>query len=139
MAIHDKYGIPQLSRVKNYLYWSVKAMAFLIKKGVTSNNGDLENLIPNNNRKANAFLHLIYKEGPLIHIKHKNDALESWNTLKELYNPSSFIIEYLIFKEFFNTTLKEYNTIEEYLNKVKELLEKLKTNEIYFPKQIIIA
>jgi hypothetical protein len=42
-------------------------MAFLIKEGITGNNGDLENLTPNNNRKANAFLHLIYKKGPLIY------------------------------------------------------------------------
>lgn len=139
MATPDKYGVPQLSGVKNYLYWSVKAMAFLIKEGVTGNNLDFQGLSAVNNRKATAYIQLMCEEGPLMHIKDKNTALETWETLKELYKPSGFTTEYLILKDFFNTTLEEYDTMEEYLNKVKQLTEDLKTNNINLPKQVIIA
>ena len=48
-------------------------------------------------------------------------ALEAWESFKNLYSPKGFTSEFLICREFFNTTLDNLSLIEEYLNKVKQL------------------
>lgn len=119
MSTPSKFGVLQLSGVKNYLYWSVKVIVYLVKEGEASNNLDFQGIFAEKTRKALADIFLMYNEGPLMHIKEKNTPLEAWEALKELYKPSGFTTEYLILKDFFNTNLEEYNIMEEYLNKVK--------------------
>src|SRR6202044_3242997 len=56
-----------------------------------------------------------------------------------LYSPKGFTSEFLICREFFNTTLDNLSSMEEYLNKVKQLTDQLKAKQLELPKQVIIA
>jgi hypothetical protein len=53
--------------------------------------------------------------------------------LKNLYSPKGFSFEFLICKEFFETILSKYSFMEEYLNKVKQLIDQLKAKGIELP------
>src|SRR4030095_4359173 len=89
--------------------------------------------------KALANIQLLCEDGPLLQIKHYTNAYTAWNALKELYNPCGFISEYLLIKELFEATLDKYSSIEEYLNKIKEIIDELKVRNLELPKQVVIA
>jgi gag-polypeptide of LTR copia-type len=74
-----------------------------------------------------------------LQIRHITSAKEAWESLKNLYSPKGFTSEFLICREFFNTTLDKCSSMEEYLNKVKQLSDQLKAKELELPKQVIIA
>jgi hypothetical protein len=58
----------------------------------------------------------------------------AWEALKNLYNPSGFTTEYLLIKEFFDSNLSKFSSIEEYLNKIKGLVDELNVRDIKLPK-----
>jgi gag-polypeptide of LTR copia-type len=74
-----------------------------------------------------------------MQIKHLNNAKLAWESLRNLYNSSGFTSEFLLIKDFFNITLNNFSNIEEYLNKVKEIIEELNSREIIIPEKVIIA
>jgi len=59
--------------------------------------------------------------------------------LNKLYYPSSFNAEFLLLKELFETTLSNFNSIEEFLNRVKYLTNSLDLKSIKILKQLIVA
>jgi hypothetical protein len=74
-----------------------------------------------------------------MHIKDVNKAKEAWKKLEDLYNPKGFTTDFLIIKEFFNTVPNNFETMELYLNKIKELVDNLKSKEIIIPDKITIS
>ena len=60
-------------------------------------------------------------------------------TLNKLYYLSSFNAEFLLLKELFETTLSNFNSIEEFLNRVKYLTNSLDLKSIKILKQLIVA
>jgi hypothetical protein len=72
-----------------------------------------------------ANIRLYCAKGPLLYIKDEDIAYKAWNTLEKLYNPRGFTTEFLILKELFNTSSSDFSNIEDYLNKVKFLVEDL--------------
>jgi hypothetical protein len=62
-------------------------------------------------------------------IKDLNSAQEAWEPLKSHYKPSGFTSQYLVCRDFFNTRLEDFETMEEYINKTKLLLEELRMND----------
>ena len=48
------------------------------------------------------------------------------------------MLEYLIIKEFFTSTLDKFDNIEVYLNKVKEITNELKSRDILLLNQVVI-
>ena len=83
-----------------------------------------------NNKKALYFIQLFCIDGSLLYIKNHITVSNVWVKLKELYNPFKFIIEFLFYKEFFSTSLSDFNFIELFLNKVREMVDQLKSYNI---------
>ena len=139
MAINEKLSLPKLKGTDNYIIWSLRAKAYLIEKGYYSALLDNEELPIDFNNKALAIIYLLCEDGPLLHIRDITSAKAAWEKLENLYNPKGFTTDYLILREFFNSTLNEYSSIEEYLNKIKELVDNLKSKEINLPDQVVIS
>ena len=60
--------------------------------------------------------------------------------MEKLYSSKGFSSEFLIFKEFFDTTLASYsNQIELYTNILKRLSNDLLARKLEIPKKLIIA
>ena len=91
------------------------------------------------NRKAKLVIILHCEDGPLLQIQHCNTALKAQETLAKLYLPVGFLAEFLVCKEFFETTLDKFNSIEDYLNRIKLLSNQLKVKKIKLLKQVIVA
>jgi hypothetical protein len=66
------------------------------------------------NDKALAIIKLLCEDGPLLQIKDIARAKEAWIRLQDLYNPKGFTTENLNLKDFFNTTLDDFQSMEEY-------------------------
>lgn len=148
MAATPRYEVPKLTGTENYITWSIRAYALLAKEDLgfdhmssdgtisTNSNGAIT---PAKNRKALAIIKLLCEDSPLLYIRDEINALKAWQTLKDLFNPKGFTSEFLTLKEFFNTSLSDYVSMEAYLNKVKLLINDLVSKDILLPNQVIIA
>ena len=136
----ERVIMPKLKGTSNYEVWALRTDAFLIKEGlkeaIITERPNLEDSI---NDKALANIRLLVEDGPLLQIRHINTALEAWESFQNLYSLKGFTSEFLICREFFNTTLDKHSSMEEYLNKVKQLSDQLKAKKLELPKQVIIA
>jgi Reverse transcriptase (RNA-dependent DNA polymerase)/gag-polypeptide of LTR copia-type/Integrase core domain/GAG-pre-integrase domain len=135
----EKITITKLKGAENYEVWALRTIAYLTKEGL--NTALITNDITDDiNSKALSHIQLLIDDGPLLQIQHIKNAFEVWNSLKNLYSPKGFSSEFLICRDFFDTTLEKYsNKMEEYLNKIKQLSDQLKAKNIELPKQVIIA
>jgi len=127
MATLDKVVILKLLNSENYLIWTIYIRAALMRENI-----NIESLIiwEINNKKVFYFIQLFYTDKPLLHIKNHIITSNAWIKLKELYNPFRFIIKFLFYKEFFNTSLNDFNFIKLFLNKVREIINQLKSYNI---------
>ena len=136
----DKIIIPKLKGATNYEIWALRTKSYLIKEGLKDL---LDNILPiisqDINDKTLANIRLLIEDGPLLQIQYINTAKEAWDSLNNLYSSKGFTSEFLICREFFNTTLDKYSSMEDYLNKVKQLSDQLKAKNLELPKQVIIA
>ena len=141
MASKSTINIPKLQGSQNFIIWHLRASAYLIKEGygsfITDEASDIADKAKS--EKALAEIQLLCEDGPLIQIQGYKTAFSAWEALKGLYNSKGFSSEYLLTKEFFDSTLDKYSSLEEYLNKVKELNTELKSRDLTLPKPIIIG
>ena len=133
----EKLAIQKLKGAANYIIWSIRSEAVLIKEKLSITLTD--DLDLDKNCEALSIIKLLCEDGPLLQIKNTKTPREAWDKLKKLYNPDGFTTDFLIFKELFNTTVDSFKSIEAYLNKVKELTDNLKAKDITLPDQLIIA
>ena len=121
----DKISIPKLKGSENYPIWVIRMSAILVKEGqndvITT-----DNVSDDINAKALSNIQLCIDDGPLLQIQNITRANLAWSSLKNLYSPKGFSSEFLVCKEFFETDLLKYPSIEEYLNKVKQLSDYVK-------------
>src|SRR3569623_666906 len=141
MTTLGRLDLHKLSGSKNYIIWSIRLQALLVKEDLfepieSENSGNTNTA---KNRKALSIIKLLCEDSPLLYIRDANNAKTAWETLREIYNPKGFTTEYLILKEFFNTDLQSFDSMENYLNKVKYLADDLKSKDIMLPNQVIIA
>ena len=131
----DKIIIPKLKGATNYEIWALRIKSFLIKEGLKDSLDNIPPIISQDiNDKALANIRLLIEDGPLLQIQYINTAKEAWDSLNNLYSSKGFTSEFLIYREFFNTTLDKYSSIEDYLNKVKQLSDQLKAKNLELPK-----
>jgi hypothetical protein len=97
MASMDKISLPKLQGSDNYITWSIRTKATLIKEDLSST---IEEDI--------AIIKLLCEDGPLLYIKDIARAKEAWIRLQDLYNPRGFTTKYLTLKDFFNITLDDF-------------------------------
>ena len=140
MASNDKIGLPKLKGSQNYIPWSIRARATLIKEDLISAIKEDTSLVDEKvNEKALAWIQLLCEDGPILYIKDISSAKEAWDKLQDLYNPKGFTTEFLVLREFFNSSLEDHNSMEEYLNHIKNLVDDLKGKDIILPNQVVIA
>ena len=137
MASLEKIGLPKLRGSDNYVTWSIRLKAALVKEDLFSSIEDDSDESKNN--KGLAIIKLLCEDGPLLYIKDISMAKEAWEKLENIYNPKGFTTEFLTLKEFFNTSLEDFDSMEEYLFKVKALVDDLKSKNIILPKQVVMA
>ena len=89
-------------------------------------------------KKALATILLLCANGPLMNIKDCKTAKAAWAKLEELYNPRGFTTEFLTLKEFFDTSLENFSSMEEYLHNIL-LVDDLEGKEVRLPKQMIFV
>ena len=132
-----KYNIPKLQGDKNFTTWSIRLKALLTKEDLSK---PLEEpVIGVKNDKALSYIKLLCEDGPLLYIATIESAYKAWERLKELYDPKGFTTEWITLREFFNTSLEHFDSMEEYLFRVKALLDNLQTKEIILPNQVIVV
>jgi hypothetical protein len=137
MTSLDKIYLPKLKGSENYIIWSIRVKAALIKEDLYT---PIESpSIGVKNNKAISVLKLYCDNGPLLYLKDIESAYKAWLRLEALYNPKGFTTKYLTLKDFFNITLSDFNSMEEYLNRVKTLVDDLKGKGIELPNQVVIA
>jgi len=134
----DKITMTKLTGSTNYPIWALRMAAFLTKEFL---NAIIiaDKVSDDINSKALSNIQLLIEDGPLLQIQHITRAYEAWESLKNLYSPKGFSSEFLICREFFDTHMLKYNSMEEYLNKVKQLSDQLKAKNFELLKQVIIA
>ena len=54
-------------------------------------------------------------DGPLLYILTINTLLDIWKYLERLYIFYEFLLEFILFKEFFRATLSSLEIVENYL------------------------
>jgi hypothetical protein len=133
MASLEKIQIQKLRGSENYSIWSIRVKAVLIKEELIGTICQTSTTSSKNDR-ALSIIQLLCDNGPLLYIKDITDAKLAWEKLQEIYYPKGFTTKYLTLKEFFNTQLDDFYTIEEYLNKVKILVDDLTSKEIILLK-----
>jgi hypothetical protein len=136
---NNKILIAKLKGSNNYEVWSLHITAYLIKEGVYNAILTSDGIDKNIDQKALSNILLLIEDGPLLQIQHIDTAFKAWNSLKNLYAPQGFSSEFIICREFFNTTLNKYTSMEEYLNKVKQLSNQLIAKKLELLKQVIIT
>ena len=133
----EKISIVKLKGSINYEVWALRTKALLTKEGQIDTIFNISN--DAKNLKALSNIQLLIEDSPLLQIQEYTTAKEAWDALKNLYYARGFSSEFLICREFFNTSLNKYPSMEEYLNKVKYLSDQLKAKNIELPRQVIIA
>lgn len=130
--------IPKLCGSQNFTIWEIRMKALLVKQNFSSiiNTDDVSTDV---NDRALAEIHLFLQDGPLLQIRNETRAHAAWKALRSLYNPQGFSSEFLLLKEFFAAKLQNYNSMEEYLNKIRQLNDDLSAKNIVLPKQVIVA
>ena len=131
MSSSDKITIPKLRGSVNYITWSIRVRALLIKEDLYKTIE--EPLISTKNNKAISHIKLLCEDGPLLYIRDIYSAFDAWKRLEEICNPKGFTTEYLTLKEFFNTTLEEFDSMESYLYKVRSLIDNPREKDIILP------
>ena len=138
MASLEETQIQRLRGSDNYSIWTIRAKAVLAKEELIDTIRQSATTGSKNDR-ALSIIQLLCDDGPLLYIKDITDAKQAWDKLQEIYYPKGFTTQYLTLKEFFNAQLDDFHTIEEYLNRVKMLVDDLTSKGIILPKQVVIA
>lgn len=91
------------------------------------------------NEKALAVIQLYCEGGPLAHIQNIKDCQIAWQILEELYSPKQSTTEFLLLNEFFNTSMDQFDTMEEYLNNIRALVNGLALTGYQLPSKSVIS
>ena len=95
---------------------------------------------PEDTDKALALIRLAIEDGPLLQIYNLATPQDIWNGLKKLYSPKGFSSEFLLFKDFFDTTLaNSSNSVEDYINTITRLTDNLNARDLKLLDKLIMA
>lgn len=124
----------------NYDLWALKTELVLMKDGLEAAISDQPNELTEQQKKnARVIIQLSLEKGPLWHTKDLTSAKDIWTKLQQVYKPKGFSSELLILKEFFNAHLSDFDTIEQYLDKVKLLHDELRSKNLALPDKATMA
>ncbi|RKF54470.1 hypothetical protein OnM2_097019 [Erysiphe neolycopersici] len=100
---------------------------------------EYSNVTPETNSSALSTIQMCLDDGSLLQVKHIIRAHDIWKALENLYCASGFSSEFILCREFFETKLSNFNTMEEYLNRIKQLNDDLKAKDMQLPRQMLFA
>ena len=152
----------RLKGAENYIPWNIRAKSALRRQNVyhcilrkfeeiVDEDEDLSLLqesaetreakrpTAEEDQQAKDLLILLLEDGPLQQIQYLETAYEIWKQLERLYNPKGFTSTFLICKEFFSLRFEDQELIEDFINKLKRLLDELKSREITLPDELILT
>lgn len=137
MSTIEELQIPQLKGSANYQILSIQMRALLTDRDLhlslsTTTTG-------RKNEQALAVIQLYCEDGPLAHIQNIKDCQIAWQTLEELYSPNKSPTEFLLLNEFFNTSMDQFDTMEEYLDKIRALVNGLALTGYKLPTNLVIS
>ena len=137
-----KFTISKLKGSENYEIWALRMQSLLIKEQCWSfldSAKDAAKAVEHAN-KALALIRLAIEDGPLLQIRNLITPQDAWEGLKKLYSPKGFSSEFLLFKEFFDTTLvNSSNSVETYINTITRLTDDLNARDLKLPDKLIMA
>ena len=137
-----KFTISKLKGSENYEIWALRMQSLLIKEQCWSfldSAEDAAKAVEHAN-KALALIRLAIEDGPLLQIRNLITPQDAWEGLKKLYSPKGFSSEFLLFKEFFDTTLvNSSNSVETYINTITRLTDDLNARDLKLPDKLIMA
>ena len=153
MADSSIYRVPKLIGNSNYDIWALRIESLLVKEGcysiMTINPADLTlarysqdqlDELKQLEGKALSIIRLSLEDGPLLQTKEIKSPFTLWNNLQSLYQSKGFSSDFLLSKELINTTLASCNSnVEEYLQKIKRLINSLKARNLELPPKFIAA
>ena len=127
-----------LTGSQNYKMWAFKMKAILIKLGlgeVTKTN----DVSPDINERALAEIHLTLEMGPSMQVCHLQSAHQTLETIKCLYSPQGYSMDYFVIVDFLKCKLSNFNTMEEYVNSIKHSMMEMEQRDVLLPKKFIIT
>jgi hypothetical protein len=138
--------ISKLAGSANWDLWSIRMEAVLTEKGYLAIMVDPPNQEKEKDpdyiqqaAKATAYIRLALADGPLLQTRNIANPYYLWVALKNLYESKGFSSEFLICKELFNTRLQNTDNLEDYLAKIRRLIDDLKAKNIILPDRFIAA
>ncbi|POS81899.1 hypothetical protein EPUL_006831, partial [Erysiphe pulchra] len=114
-------------------------MEAVLRKEMTNIIIETDDVTPETNSSALSSIQLCLDDGPLLQVKHIKRAHHIWKSLENLYCATGFSSEFILCRDFFDTKLAKFNSMEEYLNKIKQLSDDLKSKDMQLPRQILFA
>ena len=149
----------QLKGSQNYIAWSIRTKAILTEKNLSHT--ILRDLIPENtegdvnlvdvsdpdrikdpiqeeSKQALALILMLVDDYSILHIQYCQTAKSVWDTLENVYNPKGFTTSFLVCKEFLDLDLGKFKSMEDFVNKVKYLLDELRSRKLDLPLEFTL-
>ncbi|RKF65003.1 hypothetical protein GcC1_127027, partial [Golovinomyces cichoracearum] len=129
----SEYSFAKLNGSANYSVWALKMESILTRDGLEQiiDSDDVSDIV---NRKGRAALRLAIEDGPLLLIRNELRAHNIWKFLKKLYSPQGFSHSFLIWVELNQCKLKDFGSMEEYIYRIRQLVDDLKSKGRDYPK-----
>ena len=137
--------VPKLKGSANYDVWEIQISALLTEKGLVPMTDDAEERRiwyqsnVDKSYRALAIIRLHLENGPLINTKHCLSSEALIHCLQTLYKPKGFSSDFILCKELFTTTLARARTVENYLSRIRRLVEDLQARDLTIPNKVIAA
>ncbi|XP_071037145.1 copia protein [Parasteatoda tepidariorum] len=115
----------------NYSHWSFKMSMILIKEELYEIVTDTP---PNpitadwskKDKKARALINLCIDDNQIVHVREKETAKETWDTLKLIHERSNLSSKLFLLRKLYNTKLEERGNMITHITKILEIVNKLK-------------
>ncbi|KHJ32982.1 hypothetical protein EV44_g5489 [Erysiphe necator] len=114
-------------------------MEVLLRKEMTNIISETDDVSPEINSSALSSKQLCLDNGPLTQVKHINRAQVMWKALENILCATGFCSEFILCRHFYDTKLTKFNTMEEFLNRIKQHSDGLDVKDIKLPRQILFA
>jgi hypothetical protein len=129
---YKDYKISPLKGTSDYTTWSIRAKASLVQEGLAN---AIVNEVGNGlsviqNQKALTHLQLLCSDNIIEQIQEYTSCKQAWEYLMNTYKPEGFTTEHLIIKDFFNSRLENFESVEDYVHTLKNTLSKLKAKNV---------
>ena len=136
---HRVKWFQKLEGIHDYLLWAFKAKAALKQTQCWSAIVGDEPVDQYTEDMAHSHLILWLSDGVLTQVKNIELAKPLWDKLRAFYEPSGFSTDFLYLKEFFDTKLEAYDSMEDYVAKLKTLTDDLRKHEFILPDKLVMA